>query len=414
VEPLVERSPRRVLSVSELLVGLRGLFEDAVGRVWVAGEVSNLRRASSGHLYFTLKDEGAQVRAVLFRASARRVAFEPQDGMAVLAYGDLAIFEPRGDLQLLVRALEPRGVGALQLAFEQLRARLAAEGLFDAERKRPLPAHPRRVGVVTSPGGAALRDVIQVSRRRCPAVPLLVAPTRVQGEGAEEEIAAALARVAREPEVDVVLLVRGGGSLEDLLAFNGEVVARAIRFSPVPVVSGVGHETDVTIADLAADARAATPSAAAMLALPDRAALRAQLARDLRRLAGAVRALLAARRARARQEGQALAAFAPRARLAAQGSRLAATHSALARAGRALVERRRARLAAAAGRLDSLSPLAVLARGYALVRLGRSGPIVRRAEMVARGDRLHVRLAAGELEAIADAVGPRDEESATS
>jgi exodeoxyribonuclease VII large subunit len=388
-----------VLSVAQLIAGVRGLLEDGVGRVWVAGEVSNLHRAASGHCYFTLKDEGAQLRAALFRATARRLPFEPENGLSLLVYGDVTVYEPRGDLQLLVRALEPRGVGALQIAFEQLRARLEAEGLFDDAHKRPLPPHPRRVGVVTSSGGAALHDVIQVSGRRFPGVPLLVSPTRVQGEEAEREIVAALDAVVGQPDVDVVLLVRGGGSLEDLRPFNTEVVARALRRSPVPVISGVGHETDVTIADLAADARAPTPSAAAALALPDGAALLDRLRRDGARLVAAWRAILAARRAKLLQEWQALRAHAPRARLAAQRSRLAALVRALESHARARVERARARLATGTARLDTLSPLAVLGRGYAIVRLADGGPILRSPDQVTAGDRLRVRLAEGELDA---------------
>jgi exodeoxyribonuclease VII large subunit len=392
-----------VLSVAQLIAGVRGLLEDGVGRVWVAGEVSNLHRAASGHCYFTLKDEGAQLRAALFRATARRLPFEPENGLSLLVYGDVTVYEPRGDLQLLVRALEPRGVGALQIAFEQLRARLEAEGLFDDAHKRPLPPHPRRVGVVTSSGGAALHDVIQVSGRRFPGVPLLVSPTRVQGEEAEREIVAALDAVVGQPDVDVVLLVRGGGSLEDLRPFNTEVVARALRRSPVPVISGVGHETDVTIADLAADARAPTPSAAAALALPDGAALLDRLHRDGARLVAAWRAILAARRAKLLQEWQALRAHAPRARLAAQRSRLVALVRALESHARARVERARARLATGTARLDTLSPLAVLGRGYAIVRLADGGPILRSPDQVTAGDRLRVRLAEGELDATASA-----------
>ena len=288
------RSPgRRILGVAELMSGLREMLEDAVGRVWVAGEISNLRRPASGHAYFTLKDGDAQLRAALFRGAARRLAFDPEDGMAVLAYGELTIYEPRGDLQLIVRALEPRGEGALQIAFEQLWARLEAEGLFDPERKRPLPPHPRRIGIVTSASGAALHDVLRVAAGRHGGTPLLLAPTRVQGDEAPREIVAALEAIAARPDIDVILLVRGGGSLEDLMAFNHESVARAIRAAPVPVVCGVGHEVDVTIADLAADLRAPTPSAAAMAAVPDGAALRDRLAEQVFRLGQNARAVVA-------------------------------------------------------------------------------------------------------------------------
>ena len=394
---------RVVLSVTQLVASLRGLVEESVGRVWVVGEVSNLRRAASGHLYFTLKDEAAQLRAVLFRGAAGRLPFEPEDGLELVAFGDVTLYEPRGDLQLLVRHLEPRGRGALQLAFEQLRARLEREGLFDPARKRPLPSHPRAVGIVTSPGAAALRDVIQVSGRRSPATPLLISPTRVQGEGAPPEIARALDRLSERPEVEVILLVRGGGSLEDLWAFNSEEVARAIVRARVPVVSGVGHEIDLTIADLAADARAPTPSAAAALALPDREAERVRLERDLRRLVSAARASWQRAAARFAQGRDALRMLAPRARLAAQRARLLAASHALERGARAAGERGRARLATAAGRLDSLSPLAVLGRGYAIVWREADGRVLRRAADAAPGEALRLRLGEGELRAVVQA-----------
>jgi len=409
---------RRVLRVGELLVGLRELLEQEVGSIWVVGEISNLHRARSGHVYFTLKDEIGQVRAALFRGNALRIPFEPEEGLLVLAQAEVSVYPARGDLQLIVRHLEPRGQGALQLAFEQLRARLEAEGLFAEAAKRSLPAHPRRVGVVTSPSGAAIRDVIHVSALRFPAIPLLVSPTRVQGSGVEEEIAQALERLSRVPDVDVILLVRGGGSLEDLQGFNTERVARAIRASRVPVVSGVGHEVDVSIADLAADARAATPSAAAALALPDRAALAAQLRRDRQRLMLAAARHVERLRLHLDRLGTGLRGQAPAARLAARRAHFETLQSALRRELRAALDLARARfrearrrlaaalrvglahretrLAATAARLDALSPLAVLGRGYAIVRTPE-GQIVRRAAQVAIGAALEVRVASGSL-----------------
>jgi exodeoxyribonuclease VII large subunit len=394
----VDASPR-IYTVGDLLSGIKVLLEERVGRLWLVGEVSNLHRASSGHLYFTLKDDGGQIRAALFRSAARRLAFDPEDGLEVLAYGDVTVYEPRGDLQIVVRRLEPRGLGALQLAFEQLRSRLEAEGLFDPQRKRPLPRLPARIGVVTSPSGAAIRDVIEVTGRRFPAAPLLIAATRVQGLGAEDEIAAALDAIGGRGDVDLVLLVRGGGSLEDLQPFNTETVARAIVRSPVPVVSGVGHEVDVTIADLAADLRAPTPSAAAEQVLPDRALLRGDLERDWRRLRRAAAALLERFSSRLGRERDALRVLAPSARLAAQRSRLEAGARALERVVAVQLAGWRSRLAEQAGRLESLSPLGVLARGYALVRRSRDGAIVRSAGQVARGERLAIRVAEAELEA---------------
>jgi exodeoxyribonuclease VII large subunit len=398
----------RILGVGELLAGLRQLLDDRVGRLWVVGEVSNLRRAGSGHLYFTLKDDGGQIRAALFRQSARQLAFEPEDGLEVLVYGEITIYEPRGDLQIIVRSLEPRGRGALQLAFEQLRRRLEAEGLFDAARKRGLPAHPARIGVVASPTSAALRDVIEVTGRRAPATPLLVAPTRVQGAGADLELAAALDALGVHGGVDLILLVRGGGSLEDLQAFNSESVARAIARSPVPVVCGVGHEVDVTIADLAADLRAPTPSAAAELAVPDRDSLRAELAGRWLRLRAAARVRLERLAARLAHQREVLRGLAPSARLAGRRERLSAAARALERAAHGRLERGRARLAEAAARLESLSPLAVLARGYAIVRRARDGAIVRRADQLAPGERLAVRVAQAELEVALESARPLD------
>ena len=394
----VDAAPH-IYTIGDLLSGIKLLLEQRVGRLWLVGELSNLHRASSGHLYFTLKGDGGQIRAALFRSAARRLAFDPEDGLEVLAYGDVTVYEPRGDLQIVVRRLEPRGQGALQLAFEQLRSRLEAEGLFDPARKRPLPRLPTRIGVVTSPSGAAIRDVIEVTGRRFPAAPLLIAATRVQGLGAEDEIAAALDAIGGREDVDLVLLVRGGGSLEDLQPFNTETVARAIVRSPVPVVSGVGHEVDLTIADLAADLRAPTPSAAAERVLPDRAALRSDLERDWRRLRRATAALLERLDSQLGRERDALRVLAPSARLAAQRSRLEAGARALERAVAAQLAGLRSRLAERAGRLESLSPLGVLARGYALVRRSRDGAIVRSADQVARGERLAIRVAEAELEA---------------
>jgi exodeoxyribonuclease VII large subunit len=393
-----------VYAVGEVLAGLRALLDERVGRIWVVGEISNLRRPGSGHVYFTLKDQRGQLRAALFRGAVRSLAFEPEEGLEVLVYGDLTVYEARGDLQIIVRQLEPRGLGALQLAFEQLRSRLEAEGLFDPARKRPPPPFPSRVGVVTSPTGAALRDVLEVTGRRQPDLPLLIAPTRVQGVGAEDEIAAALDALAARPDLSVILLVRGGGSLEDLQPFNTEVVARAIARSPLPVVSGVGHEIDFTIADLAADVRAPTPSAAAEQAVPDRGALQREFGAVFQRLRGAVTARLANWTARLDRAREALRVQAPTARLAAQRQRWLAASRALRRVALARAERSRARLHQLAGRLDSLSPLAVLGRGYALVRRTRDGRIVRSASDVGAGEALAIRVAEAELEAVLEAV----------
>src|SRR3954463_6245772 len=257
--------PRRVLSVTELTVRVRDLLEAEFFEVWVEGELSNCRVWNTGHLYFTLKDGASQVKAVIFRSALRYLKFKPADGLRVVARGRVSVYEPKGEYQLVCEHLEPHGRGALQLAFDQLKKRLQDEGLFDAARKRPLPALPRKIGIVTSLDGAAIRDIIKVLRRRYANAHLVISPARVQGEDAAPEIARALRQIARVPGVDVVIIARGGGSIEDLWAFNEEAVARAIARVPVPVISGVGHETDVTIADFVADLRAPTPSAAAEL-----------------------------------------------------------------------------------------------------------------------------------------------------
>jgi exodeoxyribonuclease VII large subunit len=388
----------RIYPVGAVVAGVRRLLEERVGSLWVVGEVSNLRRPASGHLYFTLKDAEGQLRAALFRSSARRLAFEPEDGLEVLVYGELTVYGERGELQIIVRELEPRGAGALQVAFEQLRRRLAAEGLFEAARKRALPRVPRRIGIATSASGAALRDVLEVARRRFPGLPLRLAACRVQGLGAEYSVAESIAALAQHGEVDVILLVRGGGSLEDLQPFNSEALARAIAACAIPIVAGIGHEIDMTIADLVADARAPTPSAAAELAIPEARALATGLARQRERLARAMRVALERRRAAWLAGDATLRAQAPAQRVAVGRERLAAAQRGLARAVASGLERRRARLARGAGALDTLSPLAVLGRGYALVRRARDGAIVREAGDARQGEALDVRVARAELE----------------
>jgi exodeoxyribonuclease VII large subunit len=388
---------RSILSVGQLIAGLSGLIKHHVGRVWVVGEISNLHSARSGHSYFTLKDEDGQIRAALFRGNAGRVRFALEEGLEVVAEAEVSIYAARGDLQLIVRSLEPRGIGALQLAFEQLRRRLDAAGLFAAERKRSIPTYPRRIGVVTSPTSAAVRDVLKIAGRRFPAIPILISPTRVQGDEAPAEIVAALDRLASSAEIDVILLVRGGGSLEDLWAFNTEVVAKAIAASPIPVVAGVGHETDTTIADLVADIRAPTPSAAAMLAVPDRIALGHLVERDVRRLVASMRREIDMHRDRVAHLREVLRARSPQVRVAMARTREARARVAAEAAIRRRMDLNRRRLSEAATRLDALSPLAVLGRGYALARRESDGRIVRAAADVALGDRIELRLASGQI-----------------
>jgi exodeoxyribonuclease VII large subunit len=404
-----ETRERPILGVGQLIAGLSRLLEDQVGRVWVVGEISNLHSARSGHHYFTLKDEEGQIRAALFRGPASRVRFELEEGLEVVAEAEVSIYAARGDLQLIVRSLEPRGVGALQLAFEQLRRRLAAAGYFEEARKRPIPTHPRRLGVVTSPTSAAVRDVLKVAARRCPSVPILISPTLVQGEEAPAQIAAAIERLQTIEDVDVILLVRGGGSLEDLWAFNTEIVARAVAASSKPIVCGVGHETDVTIADLVADVRAPTPSAAAMLALPDRDALLRLLARDERRLAAAMQRRVQAGLQRVARLRAVLAARSPQARVALARTREARARAAMDNAIARRLARAGRRLSEAAARLDALSPLAVLGRGYALVRRADDGRIVRSVADVRVGESLELELASGGLAAQVTRLDPPEE-----
>jgi exodeoxyribonuclease VII large subunit len=436
------RETRRVLTVSELNALARGLLEDAFPSVWVEGEISNLRRYPSGHTYFTLKDAASQVAAVLFRGSGPALRFRPEDGLKVLARGRVSLYEPRGSYQIIVEHLEPAGLGALQVAFEQLRARLQAEGLFDPARKRRLPLLPRRIGVVTSPAGAALRDILKVLERRFAGLEVLIAPSRVQGPEAVAEIVAAIKALDRVGGIDVLIVARGGGSLEDLWPFNEESVARAIAASAVPVISAVGHEVDVTIADLVADVRAPTPSAAAEIVvrskreLADRVAgLRSRLlsagrlrTSDLRRALqdlGADRALDTVRarlrdamlraddlseRLRARLDRLTLAArhrleileqrMSPRRlgeRLAGRRARWESLRLRLESVAAQPLRRERGRAGAVSDRLNALSPLAVLARGYAICRVASTGAILKEAARVRPGETVLVRLHRGGL-----------------
>ena len=437
------RLERKIYSVAELTSGIRGLLETAFGELWVEGELSNCKVWNSGHMYFTLKDDTSQIKGVMFRTSLRYLRFKPADGLRVVARGQLGVYEPKGEYQLACEHMEPKGLGALQLAFEQVKKTLQAEGLFDRARKRPLPALPRRIGIVTSLDGAALRDVLKVLKRRAPHASVLIRPARVQGDDAVADVVTALRQIAKVPGVDVVIVARGGGSIEDLWAFNEEKVARAIANCPVPVVSGVGHETDVTIADFVADLRAPTPSAAAEMVVAahdefcariDRLTgrLRAAAAAGLQRRRNTVH-LLSSRRglasflARVAMRGRHAAELTHQLRTAMRGTvdlrarryralrqrlddrdlarHLAAMRGRLGAAGgrlNAAADRTRlradGRFRALAGRLESLSPLAVLGRGYAVCWNADRTAIVRSAETVAPGDRVHVTLANGEID----------------
>ena len=361
------------LTVTDLTGVIKEVVEGALPAVRVAGELSGVLRARSGHLYATLKDESAQIRVVMWKGKAGRLRFEPRDGLAVTCEGSVEVYAPRGQYQLILSQLEPTGTGALELAFRQLQRKLAAEGLFDADRKRPLPAFPRRLALVTSPTGAAVRDALQVLGRRWRGTDVIVVPTAVQGQGAAQQVAAALRTAGRLPGVGVVLLVRGGGSLEDLWAFNEEPVARAVAACEAPVICGVGHEIDVTIADLVADRRALTPSEAAELAVPDGAEIEAALADAARRLPAALTRLV-------REAGQTLDEV----------------ESRFAAAGRRRVELARTAADRLAGELHALSPLAVLGRGYSLTT-NAAGAALRDAAAASVGDEVVTRLASGRL-----------------
>ena len=438
------RSSRTVLSVSDLTAGIRNLLETEYSEVWVEGEISNCRLWNTGHLYFTLKDPGAQLKAVMFKTQVRLLRFKPEDGLHVIVRGRVSVYDPKGEYQIVCEHLEPHGLGALQLAFDQLKRRLQTEGLFETARKRPLPALPRKIGIVTSLDGAAIRDIIKVLGRRYPNAHIVIRPTRVQGEGAGADIARGLNAIVTVPGIDVVIVGRGGGSIEDLWAFNEEVVARAIVASRVPVISAVGHEIDVTIADFAADVRAPTPSAAAEIVVARKEDFFAHIQRLGERITGSVRGSIARLESRVHQLNRRPGFAGWSARLTLRGRHCAETTHALRHATRAAIDRRlrayqtlrlqleqfdirrrlgtvRARLVrvdvtlreavthrrgqaekrlqSCATRLDSLSPLAVLGRGYAVVWDESRTHVIRRASEVKPGDRIRATLSQGEVKA---------------
>ena len=395
--PASEADGVPILGVAELVELLRGSLRDEWGDVCVEGEIASLFRSRPGHLYFDLKDEGALLRAVMFRGAQLDLALEPQDGMLVRARGRLDVYAERGALQLVVSRLAPCGEGALRVAFERLRAALAAEGLFDVEHKRPLPFLPKRIGLVTSAQGAAVHDFLRALRRRCPAVEVVVYDARVQGEGAWRELVRGLHLLAARPDVEVIVLARGGGSLEDLWNFNREELVRAIFELETPVVSAVGHEVDWMLTDFVADARAATPTAAAELVAPDAAALLQHIDALEARMSRRVRARL--RELAQRLEGLRRALVHPAQRLRELRMRLAELAARLHSAAERGRERGAARLAALAGRLDALSPLAVLGRGYTLAFREADGRLLREPADAAAGDAILLRLARGRIRA---------------
>ena len=382
-----------VLSVTELNHRLRASLESEFCDVWVTGEISSLRIPASGHSYFCLKDRRSQIPAVMFRSVGQVLKFRPENGLEVIVRGRASLYEVRGDLQLYVQSMEPCGLGAMQLALEQLKRRLAAEGLFDAARKRPLPFWPSAVGVVTALRGAAVHDVVTMLRSRLPQVRIVVRPVRVQGSGAGADIAAAIADLNRCADIGVIIVGRGGGSLEDLWAFNEERVARAIVESRVPTVSAVGHEIDVTIADLVADRRAATPTAAAALVVPDRCELLVQVGRVQQRLVMSMRGRLARETQRVANLKRHLRD--PRQALRLQSLRVAELNERLRRAMQSTVKMAAQRINGRAQRLQALSPLAVLQRGYAIVQRADGEEVIRSAAAVQRDEQLTVRFGSG-------------------
>jgi len=432
---------RQVLTVTQLTAKIRDLLAKNFTDIWVEGEISNCREAQSGHIYFTLKDDRSQVRCVFFKQQQRGIKFRPEDGLHVTVRGSISVYEARGEYQIYVENIEPMGLGALQLAFEQLKKRLEAEGLFSAARKKPLPLLPSRIGLITSPTGAAVRDVVRILRRRFPNVHLTVYPVRVQGEGSAEEIVKALKFFNQKKLVDVLILARGGGSLEDLWSFNEETVARAIAASTIPVISGVGHETDFTIVDFVADVRASTPSAAAELVVQTRrefdkniAELRSALAEQMRyrilvlsrrihelsarrgfrrpldllrqqrqrademtsRLALGLRAQLEKSRRRFTAAHLRIMSFDFRARIAAFRLRLEKRGAELSVRAERLLRAKRERLDRLRLQLEERSPLRVLERGYAIAT-DASGAVLRDAAQVALGDSVGLQLHRGRL-----------------
>src|SRR5437868_2249438 len=415
---LFDETERKPLTVSQLTNSIRITLESRFMSVWVEGEISNFKDHSSGHWYFTLKDQNAQLRAKCFRSTNTRIRFRPANGLHVRARGKLSLYAPRGEYELIVDALDPAGAGALQLAFEQLRDRLQKEGLFAKELKRPLPVFPRRVGIVTSPTGAAIRDILNVISRRTQTVHVLFSPARVQGDSAGPDIARAIWFINQYHEralheqrtadlVDVLIVGRGGGSTEDLWAFNQEEVARAIRKSTIPVISAVGHETDFTIADFVADFRAPTPSAAAEIVAAREDQICSALENLGRQLVRLTRYQVVNLRTRVQEQALSHAFDEVKSRLAGARARFDAASSACDGLMEGQLQQAGERLALAAASLDALSPLGVLQRGYAIAQDAAGKPL-RDAASVAQGDAVSVRLAKGRLHTRVEAADVTD------
>ena len=393
---LFDTSPR-VLTVSAINAYLRQKLEADVTLqdLWLEGEISNWKQAASGHIYFTLKDERASIRCVIWRSQAGQLIYMPQrDGEAVLAHGKISVYEAGGSYQFYVDDLEPAGQGALYAEFERLKTQLATEGLFDPELKRPLPPFPQRIGIVTSPDGAALRDILNVLHRRYPIAPVILSPTLVQGEAAPPQIITALEAVAQQ-DVDLIILTRGGGSLEDLWAFNDEALARAIVACPIPVITGVGHEVDFTIADFVADVRAPTPSAAAELATPDRLELERLLRSHQFALAEAARQVVSTARANLQARQWALERLSPQVYINNYRQRVDTLANQAHQTLQHYLSLQQARVKTLASQLETLNPLATLTRGYAIVQKGQT--VITQTGQVGQGDDIRVKVSDGEF-----------------
>ena len=397
------------ITVSQLNRQAKTLLEQGLARLWVEGEISNLARPASGHVYFTLKDKSAQVRAAFFRQRQRGPTINFKDGDQVLVYGRVSVYEARGDYQLIVEQIEPAGEGALKRQFEVLKKKLAAEGLFDEDRKQDLPPLPTRIGVITSPTGAAIRDIVSILGRRFPSIPIVIYPAAVQGDAAAPELISALATAIRRDECDVLIMGRGGGSLEDLWAFNDEQLARAIADSPIPIVSAVGHEVDFTIADFVADLRAPTPSGAAELVVPDR--------EDWLRVVKSLAMRISRLGQRTVEDlaqtldwlSRRLVQTSPSATLQRSSTRLAGLNRRLTAVARHAVATVNHRLELAMRGLHSVSPLATLERGYAIVEEASTGKVLLGPDDIAPGDDVRARLAHGELIATVKATDDRED-----
>jgi exodeoxyribonuclease VII large subunit len=405
---------KTVLTVSELTANIKFLLESEFKSVWVSGELSNVRIPSSGHCYVTLKDAGAQITAVIWRSALARLKFNIEDGIRVVVRGSLTVYEPRGNYQIIIDKIEPEGLGALQLAFNQLKEKLQKEGLFDAARKRPIPFLPARIAIVTSPTGAAIQDMLNIIARRFPGMQILLAPVRVQGAGAKEEIVAAIRNInllnsGRLPgipktQIDVLIVGRGGGSLEDLWAFNEEIVARAIAASDIPVISAVGHEIDFTIADFVADLRALTPSEAGEKVVPRKDQLIATLATRHSALANALRSRLMLVRRHLDSLARSYAFRQPLEIIRREQQRLDDLSTRMHSAAKMLISKSKENIARTAGRLDNLSPLKTLARGYSVTT--KNGKALKDAATLNPNDEIHTRLHKGSLKSIIRKINP--------